>query len=289
MLRIFALVIFLLLAGCKQEASLVGKQAYDLTEEIVAFGPRTAGGANIQKVRNWIEQKIASFNLVLQKRSFMAKTPKGFVSMINLSYIIPGTKHDEHVVLLAHYDSKIFNDRDFVGANDAASSVALLIALTPQIQKMQLPYDVQVVFVDGEEAFVVWTSKDSLYGSRQMAQDIRGVKVKNMIVVDMIGDKNLSFIRSRGSDPKLLTLMEQSLQEMNQTSKLETSWCYVTDDHTPFVEMGIPTLHLMDFTFGGNEQPGTLWHTEKDNMDSISAESLATTGEVIIRILKKIT
>lgn len=252
---------------------------------MVAFGPRTSGSPEIQKVRDWIENKVVSMSLTLQKRPFMAKTPKGLVKMVNLSYMIPGTKHDEHIVLLAHYDSKVFTNIKFVGANDAASSVSLLLALTPQIQKMQLPFDVQVVFVDGEEAFVEWKFSDSLYGSRQMAQDIRGVKIKAMIVVDMVADKNLTFIRSRGSNEKLLGYLEQSLKEMNQPEKLDSEWSYVMDDHTPFVEMGIPTLHLMDFTFGGNASPGPLWHTEKDDMDHISAESLATTGEVIVRVL----
>ena len=287
--RLLLLAVCMSLPACKTESSSeLGKQAYALTGEIVAFGPRTSGSAEIQKVRDWIEKKILSYGLTMQKRPFVARTPKGIANMVNLSYVIPGIKHEEHIVLLAHYDSKIFMDKKFVGANDAASSVALLLALTPQIQKMDLPFDVQIVFVDGEEAFVEWKYNDSLYGSRQMAQDIRGVKVKSIIVVDMIGDKDLTFIRSRGSDAKLVAALESSLKEMDQSNKLDSEWSYVMDDHTPFVEMGIPTLHLMDFTYGGKSSPGTFWHTEKDDMDHISAESLATTGEVILRILKKI-
>lgn len=277
------------LSACKTNLSSdIGKKAYDWTGEIVAFGPRTSGSPEIQKIRDLIEKKITAMGLTMQKRPFVSRTPKGFVNMINLSFIVPGTKHDEHFVLLAHYDSKIFTDRKFVGANDAASSVALLLALAQPIQKLELPFDVQIVFVDGEEAFVEWKFADSLYGSRQMAQDIHGTKVKGLIVADMIGDKNLSLIKSRGSDAKLLSYLEESLKEMNQSSKLETNWSYVMDDHTPFVEMGIPTLHLMDFTYGGAAQPGPLWHTEKDNMENISADSLSIVGEAILRILKKI-
>jgi glutaminyl-peptide cyclotransferase len=209
--------------------------------------------------------------------------------MVNLSHVIPGTKQIQGpIVLLAHYDSKLIPNMNFIGANDAASSVALLLTLTKPIEQLQLPYDVQIVFVDGEEAFVEWNFHDSLYGSRQMAQDVRGVNIKAMIVVDMVADKDLSFIRSRGVDENLLSHMEQSLKEMNHLDKLESQWSYVMDDHTPFMEMGIPTLHLMDFTFGGKKQPGTFWHTEQDNMENISAESLSITGELILRILKKI-
>lgn len=283
-------VSFLTLSCKTTSTSDLGKKAFKLTEEMVAFGPRVVGSPELEKVRGWIDQQIKAQGLTMQKRPFVARTPKGLKNMVNLSYVIPGTKKTEgHVVLIAHYDSKIFEEFTFVGANDAASSVALLLTLTTPIQKLQLPYDVQVVFVDGEEAIVDWTFNDSLYGSRQMAQDVRGVNIKAVMVVDMVGDKDLSLIRSRNVDPTLLKYLEESLKEMNHSDKLDSDWSYVMDDHTPFVEMGIPTLHLMDFTFGGNKQPGKFWHTEHDTMENISAESLAITGEAILRILKKIT
>lgn len=289
MRNLLILVIGLTLFSCKTiSTSSLGRQAHALTQEMVNFGPRPPGSPEIEKVREWIRVKAEKENLTMQKRPFVARTPLGLKNMVNLSVMIPGTKHDDHVILLAHYDSKYMPKINFVGANDAASSVALLLTLIKPIAQLQLPFDVQLVFVDGEEAFVEWNYNDSLYGSRQMAQDVRGAKIKGLIVVDMVGDKDLSFIRSRGSDAQLISKMEESLKEMNQSSRMESHWSYIMDDHTPFVEMGVPTLHLMDFTFGGKQSPGTHWHTEKDDMESISAESLAITGELILRILKKI-
>jgi glutaminyl-peptide cyclotransferase len=289
MKSILVSVLILAMMACKPSStSDLGKEAYKLTGEIVAFGPRPPGSPELEKVREWIRLYIEKNGLTMQKRPFMARTPKGMKQMVNLSYVIPGVQKKGLVVLMAHYDSKLFTDIQFVGANDAASSVALLLTLTKPIQKAQLPYDVQVVFVDGEEAIVDWTFHDSLYGSRQMAQDVRGVDIKAVIVVDMIADKDLSYIRSRNVDEKLLSYFEKSLEEMNQSQKMETQWSYVMDDHTPFVEIGIPTLHIMDFTFGGKKQPGKFWHTEQDNMENISAESLSITGEAILRTLKKI-
>lgn len=286
----FLLATAVLLFSCKTtQTTDLGKLAYQLTSEIVAIGPRTIESAELEKVRELIQKRVEKNGYTLQRRPFVARTPRGMKRMQNLSYVIPGAKKDQgHVILIAHYDSKIFPNIKFVGANDAASSVALLLELTKPIEKLQLPFDVQIVFVDGEEAVVEWDFNDSLYGSRQMAQDMRGVHVKALIVVDMIGDKDLSFIRSRGVDEKLLRYMEESLIEMNHKEKMEQDWSYVMDDHTPFVEMGIPSLHLMDFTFGGKKQPGIFWHTEKDNMENISAESLSISGELILRILKKI-
>ena len=286
---LLALLILSTLVACKPSmTSDLGKEAFKLTGEMVAFGPRPPGSPELEKVRQWIRKHIESHNLTMQKRPFVARTPKGMKNMVNLSYVIPGTQKKGLIVLMAHYDSKLFTDFEFVGANDAASSVSLLLALIQPIQQMKLPYDVQVVFVDGEEAIVEWTYNDSLYGSRQMAQDVRGVDIKGVIVVDMVGDKDLTFIRSRSVDEKLLSYFEKSLQEMNQSSKMDQQWSYVMDDHTPFAEMGIPTLHIMDFTYGGKKQPGIYWHTAQDTMQNISAESLSITGEALLRTLKKI-
>lgn len=286
----FLYLICAIFISCRNELrSEIGSQAYRMTGEIVDFGPRPPGSPAIQKVRDWIEQKATNMGFALIKRPFVAKTPTGFVNMVNLSYNIPGMQHQGQVILVAHYDSKTFSDKKFVGANDAASSVALLLALSPKIQKLNLPFDVQVAFVDGEEAFVEWNFHDSLYGSRQMVQDIRDrSSIKALIVADMIGDKNLTYVRSRGVDEKLFSYFEQALAEMKESDKLETQWTYVMDDHTPFVEAGIPSLHLMDFTYGSHSSPGIFWHTENDTMENISAESLSITGEAILRVLKKI-
>jgi len=288
--RIILFFISVALFSCKTTGTTgLGKQAYQLTADIVAIGPRPPESEQLERVRELIRVQVEKNGFSLQKRPFVTKTPIGMKKMVNLSYVIPGVKKDSgHVILLAHYDSKLFTNMKFVGANDAASSVALLLVLSKPIAELKLPYDVQIVFVDGEEAFVNWNPNDSLYGSRQMAQDVRGVNVKAVIVLDMIADKDLSYIRSRGVDEKLLRYMEQSLSEMNRSDKMESNWSYVEDDHTPFRDMGIPTLHLMDFTFGGKSTPGPFWHTEQDNMENISAESLSITGELVLRVLKKI-
>lgn len=288
----FVLLFFCLtFVFCKtQLRSEIGTKAMKLTSELVEIGPRAPNSPGMMKARDWIVKTAKDSQFSITKRPFAAKTPIGFIQMENLSYLIPGTNHSRKVIVLAHYDSKLFSDKSFVGANDAASSVALLLTISPHIQKMSLPYDVEIIFVDGEEALVEWTYSDSLYGSRQAAQDIRDKsKISAVIVVDMVGDKNLQFIRSRGTDEKLLSFAEQSLQEMNQSDKLETKISYVMDDHTPFMEMEIPTLHLMDFTYGSNTTPGVYWHTENDTLANISADSLSITGELILRVLKKIS
>lgn len=87
------------------------------------------------------------------------------------------------LTLVAHYDSK-YTPVGFIGAIDSAAPCAMLLhvarsiedALKAKWEKVQQSEDadlgleeaqgVQIILLDGEEAFVHWTDEDSLYGSR---------------------------------------------------------------------------------------------------------------------------
>jgi glutaminyl-peptide cyclotransferase len=267
----------------------IGSAAFQYTDQLISLGPRPPGSAGIEKARSWISEIASKQNVSVQTDTFMSKTPIGDIRMKNLSYFVKGTTGSSRVILMAHYDSKRFLGFDFVGANDAASSVALLLALTPEIKKAALPFDVQVVFVDGEEALVRWSDTDGLYGSRHFASSqLSGQPVKAAIVVDMIGDADLQLIRNSMSDAKLMGELTQILTSRGLISLLEPKSSIVEDDHLPLVQAGVPTLHLMDFTFGGTQTPGTFWHTSQDTIDKISVRSLSVVGDLVLGILKKI-
>lgn len=282
----FALTIGARCTSNDSKVAAIGETAMEWTAKIVGFGPRPSGSEAIKNVRSWINQQVKDLSFQVQESSFMADTPNGPLEMVNLSYVIPGRKSDKKVILLAHYDSKLFSEFSFVGANDAASAVALLLALSTPIKKMELAFDVEIVFVDGEEAIVSWSSTDSLYGSKYYVANISNPSlIRAAMIIDMIGDKDLKFIRSGHSDASLVTMMEKSLKAAGKEALLDKGVSFVEDDHIPFVNIGIPVLHLMDFTFGGPDTPGTYWHTPEDTLDKISSKSLATTAQVILGVL----
>ncbi|MCB0308694.1 MAG: M28 family peptidase [Bdellovibrionales bacterium] len=269
-----------------REANEIGQNAIAFTQTILSFGPRVSGTENISHVRGFLKEIVSSHGFTPSEDAFTATTPLGDIDMVNISFTIPGKSSGQKVVLMAHYDSKKFDSFEFLGANDAASSVALLLALVPTIKKMSLNYDVEIVFVDGEEAFVNWSSTDSLYGSRRYATQMSDpTKIQAAIIVDMIGDKDLSFIRSQRSSQKLVSKMEATLEKLQKSSMLETQIRSVEDDHIPLADLGIPVLHLMDFTYGGPSTPGFYWHTVEDTLDKLSVASLATTSQVILGVL----
>lgn len=87
------------------------------------------------------------------------------------------------LTLVAHYDS-LYKPEGFIGATDSAAPCAMLLhiarsideALTKKWKAMEDSGDagagleeekgVQILLLDGEEAWVQWSATDSLYGAR---------------------------------------------------------------------------------------------------------------------------
>lgn len=269
--------------------SAIGREALALTEKIVAFGPRPPQSEGLGKVRAFLAEEIRRRGFAPREDAFVAQTPVGAVDMVNLSYPIEGARHDRKVLLVAHYDSKRMDGIQFVGANDAASSVALLLVLSSALREAKLPLDVEVVFVDGEEALVAWSATDSLYGSRRYAAGIPDpAKIRAAFIVDMIGDADLTLIRSGRSAPDLVQAMARALDRAGRPEALEKHRTEVEDDHVPFADLGIPVLHWMDFRYGGTLTPGYHWHTAGDTPDKLSAASLGLVGQAILDVLSRI-
>ncbi|CAO1619813.1 unnamed protein product [Parajaminaea phylloscopi] len=102
-------------------------------------------------------------------------TPHGKKPFVNLIFT-KNPSAPRRIVLSAHYDSKWFDNGQFVGATDSASPCAMLVdlarALDPLLEKkmgVDEETTLQLLFFDGEEAFNVWTHTDSTYGSRALA------------------------------------------------------------------------------------------------------------------------
>ncbi len=47
------------------------------------------------------------------------------------------------------------------------------------------------------------------------------------------------------------------------------------DDHTPFLEAGIPAVNIIDFDY-------PYWHTAADTPDKVSPKSLEIVGETLL-------
>jgi len=217
---------------------------------------------------------------------FTASTPKGSIAMRNIMARFPG-KSGRTIVISGHYDTKLMPG--FVGANDGGSSTGFLLAMLEVLQGAPRQDDVLLLWLDGEEAFGEWSDTDSLYGSRHLAQkwlsDGTAGKVKALINVDMIGDKDLDLVYDMNSTGSLRDLVWQSADRLGFRANFPRTPMEMGDDHQPFLRAGIKAVDIIDFDYG----PGnTYWHNSKDSMDKLSANSFRIIGTVIQNVIPQL-
>jgi Zn-dependent M28 family amino/carboxypeptidase len=259
-----------------------GAAAFRHLERLVAIGPRPAGSPAAARTRDYIVAELKRAGVQSRVEPFDAETPDGRVKMANVVAVLPGRQRD--VVLIGgHYDTKVFREFRFVGANDAGSSTALLLELARALAARPHEYTYWIVFFDGEEARQTWTPTDSLYGSRRMAADLarRGQLPRVVVVADMIGDRDLNIRRESASTPWLTDLLWASARRLGHGAHFRPESMAVEDDHMPFLRAGAPATLLIDFDY----RP---WHTAEDTLDKVSARSLQVVGDVLVDALPAI-
>ena len=274
------------LAGRVAAAEFSGAQALEFTRAAVAFGPRPSGSPSIRKLQAYILAQLKLCHCEVIQDDFTAETPLGQTPMKNIIARFPGTAGTA-VVVTGHYDTKSMPGRHFVGANDGGSSTGLLLEMARALQGNTHANDVYLVWLDGEEAVAQWTDTDSLYGSRHLAARWGSERIldriKLLINVDMIGDKDLGILREEESSQNLRILVWDTAKQLGFGRHFLSESTSIADDHLPFLRRGVNALDLIDFDYG----PGnSYWHTEKDTMDKLSADSLSVVGKVLLKVLE---
>ena len=292
-----ALALLLLVCGGESAEPVAGpafdgERAFrDLLDQ-VAIGPRPSGSAGAEATRALIRERLAQAGWPVTEHAFTVSRPGGSeVRMANLIATLPGERQ-ERIWLGAHYDTKDLPGVGFVGANDGASGVAVLLETARVLGRKTRPFTVELLFFDGEEAFGrSISSRDGLYGSRALAHtaaaDGRLEQVRALIVVDMVGDRDLGLAHDLDSEPWLLRLALEEGESVQPGLFDPAQTLRVVDDHTPFAELGVPVLLLIDFRYGGRVTPGPLWHTAGDDVAAVAAVSLNRVGRLLVQTLER--
>ena len=163
----FALALWSTASAAQPQApGFDSSKAWEHLRQQVAIGPRPSGSPGNVKNRDYIKAQMAALGIKTAEQPFDGATPLGPVKMVNIIATIPGQRPDR-IVLASHFDTKLFRDFRFVGASDGASSTAALLELARVIKaRGQLPFTIELLFLDGEEAVVEWQGTDNTYGSR---------------------------------------------------------------------------------------------------------------------------
>lgn len=266
--------------------------AHAAAEELVRrHSPRDAGTAEGLAAAQWIcaQARGRGANAVLDR--FDDATPLGVRSFANVVAEFPGAvgADGEWVVLMSHFDTTPNGGRGFQGANDGASTSGLLIALSAAIARSgRLPFNVALVWTDGEECRVKYGPRDGFHGSRRLAASYRGAgrRVRAAICLDMLGDRDLHVTVPANSTPALKTLALRAAKAAGMQGRLSVDdGLFISDDHVAFLHAGYPAVDLIDFEFGSAPGRNDYWHTPQDTMDKISPESLRASGRIVCAML----
>jgi Zn-dependent M28 family amino/carboxypeptidase len=265
-----------------------GASALQFTARAVGFGPRPPGSAAIQKLQAYILAQLKAAGAQIEEDAFTANTPAGRLPMRNLIARFPG-KSGRAIVLTGHYDTKSMPGIGFVGANDGGASTGLLLEMARVLAKTPRVDDVLLVFFDGEEAFGEWSATNGVYGSKHLAErwsrEGRLARIKALINVDMIGDKDLGILDEGYSTEWLKQLIWTTARNNGYGRYFLTQGWHVEDDHVAFLNRGVPAANLIDFDYCPNNG---CWHTGADTMDKLSAHSLEVVGRVLMAVIPKL-
>src|SRR6266851_5344263 len=193
-------------------------------------------------------------------------TPVGRLSMKNIVVKIPG--ENPCVILLStHYDTLLKDN--FVGADDAGSSTAVMLELARLLCPQHGKYAVWIAFFDGEEAMKSWSDTDSRYGSRQMAARLSSSgdinKIKAFLLADIVGGRTAQFLRESSSNPAVIDLVWNTAAKLGYSAIFLNDLTSAQDDHDSFMRRGVPAVDVIgDFVHNG------YWHTPQDALDKIS-------------------
>ena len=149
--------------------------------------------------------------------------------------------------------------------------VAVLLELARSLPGDTVP--IWLVFFDAEDNGRIegW---DWILGSREFVKN-NPVQPRAAVIVDMIGDADLNIYKEHNSNPALTDEIWEVANGLGYGSKFIPEYKHsMIDDHTPFLEAGIPAVDIIDFDY-------PYWHTVQDTPDKVSAESLQIVGETL--------
>ncbi|KIW07065.1 hypothetical protein, variant [Verruconis gallopava] len=283
---------------------------------------RVPGTPGIAKVRqhfvDFFSQQLPSWTLSTQNSSqhtALGGAPIDFVNII-ATRDPPWSQPGEvgRLTLVAHYDSKL-TPEGFIGATDSAAPCAMLLhaakvldeALTRKWENMQANGEtdglegekgIQILLLDGEEAFVSWSDRDSLYGARALAeaweQSLNPAmstyrtplhEIDLFVLLDLLGSANPrmpSYFKTTHWAYKHMADLESRLRAANLFKSSGNAWFtdanknpdigpfmggMVQDDHLPFMARGVEVLHLIPSPFP------SVWHTEHDDGEHLDIKT----------------
>jgi glutaminyl-peptide cyclotransferase len=237
----------------------------------LGYGPRPAGSEASRALGRRLRAALP--------QSHFEAVPGGLRNVIGR---VPGRDPHDLVVVGAHYDTK--DIPGFVGANDGAAGTAIAVELARHLRPRELRATVVFALFDGEE------SPDDTPDSEFEQQGLRGSKLaapayrraSAMILLDFVGLRDLRIPREESSDPLLWRQLRAAARRVGAAREFPPGiGPDILDDHTPFEQVGVPSIDLIDFDY-------PCFHKPCDDLSQVSGASLDQVGETVRDLLPRL-
>ena len=266
-------------------------RAFSYLETQCDFGTREPNSKGAEMAVNYFTDQLQPLADTLHLQTFEMNDPYG-AGKLTLTNIVARfqPEKEQRIILCAHWDTRPRAEYDgrspttpMLGANDGASGVAILLEIAQQLHNNPINPGIDIIFFDGEDYGKPGDLQYYLLGSRYYAKHPYPPMAQQVILLDMVGDAELSIKVdpvSYRSAPRVIEEIWSIAAEIgyDQFQLVQGSAMY--DDHVPFIERGIPAIDIIDFEYPGpNNQ---YWHTHADTPDKCSPESLEAVGNTLL-------
>lgn len=277
-------------------ATFSAQRAFAILEKQCEFGPRHPGSAAHRETQNYLFTELQKYanNVALQPLQYTVGTETLHLNNI-LAEFGPGAppitgkgETGETLLLAAHWDTRPIADHDpkpenreipILGANDGASGVAVLLELARVFKAHPPPRRIVIVLFDGED--YGRTADDMFIGSRFFARNLGKWKPDYGILLDMVGDKDLTLpieANSWNANQAFTAAIWNRAAALGLAPFQQRLGPAIMDDHVPLIKVGIPMVDIIDFDY-------PYWHTIEDTVDKCSPKSLEVVATLVISIV----
>ena len=285
--------------------------AFAYVKKQVDFGPRVPGSAGHKACADWMVESLKRFgaDTVYEQKGTVTVFTGQQVPLRNIIASFGAAKKDR-VLLLAHYDTRPFADKDkdpkrtaepILGANDGGSGVGILLEIARQLGKEPSTIGVDLFFTDVEDygqPSTGMTMKESTetwcLGAQYWAKTphVTDYTARFGILLDMCGARDARFFKESNSlqfAGTVLNKVWKSAAAIGYGDRFVNDPKYFVgiDDHV-WVYQGrnIPTIDIIEYN-EGTQAFNPSWHTHGDDMDVIDPATLKAVGQTVMGVVWK--